>query len=93
MDSQLTKIPAGSIGNPQEIRVFTNPAIQAAINHALSGVSSDKRGVVLEVDVPEAGGVKAVLAARLDDHWSIGLVGEYSGERKVSGGARVAFQW
>lgn len=93
MDPQLTKIPAGAIGNPQEIRVFTNPAIQAAINHALSDVTPDKRGVVLEVDIPEEGGVKAVVAARLDTHWSIGLVGAYSGERKVSAGARVAFQW
>jgi hypothetical protein len=93
MDPRLTNIPAGTIGNTQDVRVFTNPAIQAAINYALADVPADKRGVVLEVNVPETGGVTGVVAARLDNHWSIGLVGAYSGEHKVSAGARVAFQW
>lgn len=77
----------------QEIRMFTNPAISEAVNRALATVDPGKRGVILEVDIPEAGGVKGVLAARLDEHWSIGLVGEYHGNRKISGGARVAFEW
>lgn len=77
----------------QEVRVFANPAVQAAIDGALKEVAPDSRGVILEVDVPEAGGVQAVVAARLNKNWSIGLVGEYHGRRKVSGGARIAFEW
>lgn len=80
-------------GTSQEVRVFTNPVLQSAIDSALTSVDPDKKGVILEVDMPEMGEVRGVVAARLNNHWSVGLVGEYTGRRGVSGGARVAFQW
>lgn len=94
MDPLLkSSLVAGPGGQLQEVRMFSNPAIKSAVEGALATVDPGKRGVILEVDIPETGGVKAVLAARLNEHWSIGLVGAYHGSRKVSGGARVAFEW
>lgn len=94
MDPRLrSELRPATNGSLQEVRVFTNPAVQSAIDGALSGVDQNSRGVILEVDMPEAGGVRGVLAARLDKHWSIGLVGAYTGTRKVTAGARIAFQF
>lgn len=89
--AEYRQIPDGS--GVQEVRVFTDPAVQQAVDDALKSVPTDKRGVILEVDMPQMGEVKGVLAAKLNQHWSIGLVGDYSGARGVSGGVRVAFQW
>lgn len=89
--SELRPVVGGSL---QEVRLFTDPSVQQAIDSALTAVTSGKKGVILEVNMPEAGGVKGVVAARLNEHWSIGLVGEYNGKSKAkSGGARVAFEW
>ncbi len=88
--AEYREIPGGGV---QEVRVFTDPAIQQAVDGALRAVEPGQRGVILEVDMPQWGEVKGVVAARLNDHWSVGLIGEYTGTRGVSGGARVAFQW
>jgi hypothetical protein len=91
---EITKeVRLNTDGSTQPVRFFTDPNVQAAINSALSGIDPGKHGVILEVDMPQLGEVKGVLAARLNDHWSIGLVGSYTGTRGISGGARVAFQW
>ena len=89
--SELRTLPNGQF---QEVRLFTDPAIQQSVDNALSSVDPGKKGVILEVNMPEEGGVKGVLAARLNEHWSIGLVGDYNGKVKTkSGGVRVAFEW
>jgi len=94
MQQIRSELRPGVGGSLQEVRLFTDPAVQHAIDSALSSVDSGKRGVILEVNMPETGGVKGVVAARLNEHWSIGLVGEYGGKSKAkSGGARVAFEW
>lgn len=81
-------------GGSQKVYRFTDPAVQQAIDSALTSVPADKRGVILEVNMPETGGVQGVAAARLNGHWSIGLVGAYNGKSKAkSGGVRVAFEW
>ncbi len=89
--SEYRPLPDGS--GVQEVRVFADPAIQQAVESVLSAVPDEKNGVILEVDMPQIGEVKGVLAAKLNKHWSVGLVGDYSGRRGVSGGVRVAFQW
>jgi hypothetical protein len=94
MDPLLqSQLVPGRDGQLQEVRVFSNQSTQKAVADALESIPEGRRSAILAVDVPEAGGVQAVVAARLDKHWSIGLVGEYHGSRRVSGGARVAFSW
>jgi hypothetical protein len=94
MKAIRSELRPGLDGSLQEVRLFTNPAVQQAIDTALNSVTPGKKGVILEVNMPETGGVKGVVAARLNDHWSIGLVGAYDGKSKTkSGGARVAFEW
>lgn len=94
MDDRLSKtmVPVG--GNlHEEVRFFTDAKIQGAIDNALKSVSSDKKGVVLKVDV-DGHGAKAVLAARPGEHWTIGLISEYDWSNKdFSGGAQVVFEW
>lgn len=94
MQQIRSELRPGVGGSLQEVRLFSDPAVQQAIDSALNTVTPGKRGVILEVNIPEAGGVKGVVAARLNEHWSIGLVGDYNGKTKTkSGGARVAFEW
>ena len=74
------------------IRRFSSDSVQANIDKVLATVPEDKSGAILDVDLgPD--GVRAVVAARLDDKWSIGLVGSYSGKRAWGVGTRVRFVW
>jgi len=84
-------IPMGG-GVLQEVRLFSDSTIQKHINDALAAVPPDKRGAILNVRLDE-NKTAAVMAARLNDNWSMGLVVERTHAGDFSGGAQVAFEW
>ena len=77
-------------GMYQEVRMFSDSAIQNQISEALKGVHGD--GAVLDVRL-DKDKVAAVMAARLNDQWSIGLVVERQHTGELSGAAKVVFDW
>jgi predicted LPLAT superfamily acyltransferase len=85
------RIPLGS-GLTQEVRLFSDSTIQKHINDALMAVGPDKKGAVLNVRLDQDKAV-AVMAARLNNNWSMGLIVERSHAGDFSGGAQVAFEW
>ena len=92
MDPRLEKqaIPLGG-GLTLERRIFADPVIQNHIDDALKDV--DGAGAVLDVRLDQDK-VAAVMAARLGDHWSLGLVVEREHQTgDLAGGARVVFDW
>jgi len=84
-------VPLGS-GLTQEVRLFSDSTIAKHVADALSTISPDKKGAVLNVRVDEHKTV-AVMAARLNDNWSMGLVAERTHAGDFTGGAQVAFEW
>ena len=74
------------------IRRFSNIDIQKNVDAVLATIPDEKKGAILDVDMGP-GGVRAVVAARLDDHWSIGLVGSYAHANNWGLGTRVKFVW
>ena len=74
------------------IRRFGVQDIQKHIDSALAAVPAEKKGAILDVDMGP-GGVRAVVAARLDGGWSVGLVGSYSNRKNWGVGTRVLFSW
>ena len=83
-------VPLGG-GLYQERRIFSDPELQGHIDNALEGVQH-ANGAVLKVRINEDN-VAAVMAARLGDHWSMGLVVERGHTGDFSGAAQVAFDW
>jgi hypothetical protein len=82
-------VPMGA-GMYQEVRRFNDAAIQEHINSALESVTGD--GAVLDVRL-DNNRVAAVMAARLNDQWSMGLVVEREHTGELSAGAKVVFDW
>ena len=93
MDYRLNKklVSLGS-GLYEEVRLFSDEAIQKAVDQALETVAADKKGVLLKVDV-DGQGMRAVLAAKPREHWTIGIIGEIDKEGEWKAGAHVAFDW
>ena len=91
MHSMLEKkfIPQGG-GYTLERRIFSDSIIQGHIDEALQGV--DGAGAVLDVRLDDQK-VAAVMAARLGDQWSIGLVVEREHDGDFAAGAKVVFDW
>jgi len=77
MDARLreVEIPLGA-GAFQKVRMFKDDAIQRAIGDALGRLPQSTRGVFLKGRVDQDG-VAAVAVARLNEHWSVGVIGEY----------------
>jgi hypothetical protein len=59
-------------GGVQEVRVFSDPKLQASINNALAGISQDARGAILNLERNESGWNAAVVA-KLNGHWSVAV--------------------
>lgn len=96
MDSRLTSklVRANSLGPNvyEEVRFFSDEKIQKAIDKAVE--KSQERSVILKVDVDGSGEVKAVLAARPFESWTIAAVFGYDfTDKSYSGGAEIAFEW
>jgi hypothetical protein len=91
MSSMLKKemIPLGS-GLFQEKRLFSDAMIQNHIDEALKSVEGD--GAVLDVRIDNTK-VAAVLAARIHDNWTIGLMIEREHTGEFTAGAKVVFDW
>ena len=86
MDHRLVR----DLGN-SNIRRFGVDSIQRQVDNVLSALPEESHGAILDVDLgPD--GVRAVLAAKLDDRWSIGLIGEKS-RRDWGVGTRVVYTW
>lgn len=77
------------------IRRFNDETIQKHVDAALAAVPEGKKGVILDVDLGPTFGARAVLAARLDKGWSIGMVGSYRDRRTWAAGVRAVkvFDW
>jgi hypothetical protein len=82
-------VPMGG-GMFVEKRLFSDTMIQSHIDEALQSVEGD--GAVLDVRLNDQK-VAAVMAARLNDQWSIGLVVEREHTGEFSAGAKVVFDW
>ena len=93
MDSRLSRklVPLGG-GLSEEVRYFSDKAIQDQIDKALSRVDPGKKGVVLKINL-DSEGASAVMAAKLREHWSIGVIADraWSGDWAV--GAETVFEW
>ena len=91
MSSLLEKrlLPMGG-GMYQERRLFSDAVIQGHIDDALQSVEGE--GAVLDVRL-DNNKVAAVMAARLNNQWSIGLVVEREHTGEFSAGAKVVFDW
>jgi len=94
MDERLRKVyfPSGGHGDLQEIRIFNDSAIQRSVDNALRRVHPEKSGAVLKVNLDDQG-IAAVMAARLGDNWSMGLVLDRKWTGEMSAGAEVVFEW
>jgi hypothetical protein len=84
-------VPLGG-GLYQERRIFSDPELQGHIDDALRNVQHFRNGAVVKVRLTEDN-VAAVMAARLGEHWSMGLVVEREHTGEFSGAAQVAFDW
>jgi hypothetical protein len=90
LGSKMVKLGSGNLY--EEVRFFNDAAIQKAVDDALKDVKV--KSVVLKADVDGTGELSAVLAARPNEHWTIGAVFNYDfSDKTYSGGAQVAFEW
>ena len=72
---------------------FSPQAISQAINTALNQapvLPPGKSGALIVMATPE--GVKAIVAAKIDDHWEFSAEGDYHGGA-ISGGVSVIASW
>lgn len=94
MDSRLRKIyfPEGGHGKMTEVRIFDDASIQASVSDALRSIHPSRNGAVLKVRMKD-GGVAAVMASRLNDNWSMGLVLDKPKHGPLDVGAQVVFEW
>lgn len=74
-----------------EVRRFDDASIQRALDAALERVPAGQRAAIADVRFKD-GDVRCVVVAKLDDHWSVAVVGERV-NRELSGGAAVRFAW
>ena len=93
MDSRLreVEIPLGA-GAFQKVRMFKDDDIQRSITEALHRISQDKRGVFVKGRVDQDG-VAAVAVARLNGHWSVGVIGEYNRDKTWAIGFETAIEF
>lgn len=96
MDSRLHQIlvPVAG-GQAQPIRRFNDMEVQRHVDAALDDLGPDTHGVILDVDLGPQDGVRAVMAAKLKGHWSIGIVGQFKNKDDWGAGVRVkkTFDW
>ena len=91
MDPRLySKTVIGQSGKSVEVRRFMSERIDKAVSDALR--RAKKKSVSLDVEFEE-GDIRGVVAAKLDDQWSVALVGERKKTGQLTGGARVVFEW
>jgi len=83
------KLELGSSGQLQEVRAFKDSGLQSSINNALAGVS--ERSAVLHLEKNPTG-LNAVIAAKLDGHWSVAAAFQRS-DWGDSLGTTVKFSW
>ncbi len=93
MDARLreVEIPLGA-GAFQQVRMFKDDAIQKAISDAIERLPKDSRGVFLKGRVDQ-GGVAAVAVARLNGHWSVGVIGEYNRDKTWAVGFETSIEF
>lgn len=93
MDPRLTEVeiplPGGAI---QRLRHFREGPIQKSLEDALGRIGRDRRGVILRGRVDQDGGA-AVLAARVNNMWSVGLVADYERGGDWGIGFETVFEW
>jgi len=91
MDERLTEknVPIGS-GAFQKVRSFSDASIQRSIDDALGRIPKGKRGAFLKGRVDSKGTVAAVAVAKLNDHWSIGVIGEMHKDKSWDVGFETA---
>lgn len=72
--------------------VFDAASIHAAVDQALlaSAAPADKNAFVV---IATTTGVKAVLATRLDDHWTVAGLFAVDHEQHIDGGIEVKATW
>lgn len=71
--------------------IFTPDQVQHAIDETLVGVDTGTKGALVVVATTE--GVKAAVVHRIDNHWQIGLFGEWHASDGFKAGAKVQAQW
>ena len=92
MDSRLHQILIPVAGGPaQPIRRFNDSAIQEHVDRALDDI--EEESAILDVTLDPDSGLRWVLAAKLNGHWSIGHIGHFKGRSDWGLGARVKFKW
>jgi len=96
MDPRLHKVLMPFPAGVQEVRRFNNLSIQSQVDDVLAGLET--RSAILEVDVEKSPDsdeteVRAILAAKLNGYWSIGMFGEYRNRNDYQGGVRVLLDW
>lgn len=79
----------GQSGQPQEVRFFSDQALQASMLNALNAVTEKSALLNLEQN---STGFNAAIATKLDGHWSIVLAAKRDGWG-WAGGTSVKFSW
>jgi hypothetical protein len=83
-------LPGGAV---QRVRYFTDTTINKAVTDALGRLDPTRNGVILRGRVDNEGAA-AVLAARVNDLWTIGLIADYKRVSKDWGvGFETKFEW
>jgi len=80
-----------NLDKPELIKTFADSNIQAAVTKALSGLEAGKTGAVIAIADNE--GASLVTMARLNDKWSVVMVGNRKWNGTLSGEAAVTFSW
>lgn len=94
MDPRLfAKTITSSTGVTTEVRSFLNSSIDEAIKKRLAEMDPEVHTVSLDVDFGENGGVRAAMIARLNSHFTVGLIGERKASGALSGGFRITYEY
>ncbi len=93
MDARLFAKTVTERGRNTEIRGFLNSSIDAAIRKRLAEMEPEVHTVSLDVDFGENGGIRGVMMARINNHFSVGLIGERKAGGALSGGFRMKYEW
>jgi hypothetical protein len=97
MDPRLHKVLMPTRrGGIQEVRRFNDLAVQMKVDEVLSGLETNS--AILEVEVEKEPGseekeIRGVLAAKLNNYWSIAMFGEYRNREDYTGAVRVMLDW
>lgn len=74
-----------------EIRPFSNAALQASIDSALESLPEDTKGAVIaHVD---GDGASLSIVGKIGDKWSVVAEGYRSWDGELGGAAQVRFTW